>query len=288
MNNWDDLRFLVALSKTGTMTAAAKLLGTNTATVSRRIDRLSEALGRPAFIKTSEGWRPSDAVRDLIHVAQNFDGQLQSTLNRQSDEMEAEQVSLNLGCVPVVIALILFPGLTHHANMLRGIKLTISDRLGREGLGENDLVVQFGRPEQGRIVARRAGQMSFRLYQFCDGDTSGDWAGLNDAPNSSPFMAQARTWFDCEPKLKVDNFVALHGLMQVTRLPGPLPDLLARRDPDLVPVQPEANPFVVECWLFYHESRRSDPGMRRAVDWVIHCFEEFGMDAMPKIGRVHA
>ena len=55
MNNWDDLRFLVALSKTGTMTAAAKSLGTNTATVSRRIERLSETLGMPAFIKTGEG-----------------------------------------------------------------------------------------------------------------------------------------------------------------------------------------------------------------------------------------
>ena len=54
MNNWDDLRFLVALSKTGTMTAAAKSLGTNTATVSRRIERLSETLGMPAFIKTGE------------------------------------------------------------------------------------------------------------------------------------------------------------------------------------------------------------------------------------------
>ena len=73
MDNWDDLRFLVALSKTGTMTAAAKHLGTNTATVSRRIERLSEQLGTPAFVKTSDGWKPSDAVLKLIEVSQAFD-----------------------------------------------------------------------------------------------------------------------------------------------------------------------------------------------------------------------
>ena len=89
MNNWDDLRFLVALSKTGTMTAAARSLGTNTATVSRRIERLSDTLGMPAFVKTSDGWRPSEAVSSLISLAQSFDGELQAALNTHGADPEA-------------------------------------------------------------------------------------------------------------------------------------------------------------------------------------------------------
>ncbi|MBE9635440.1 LysR family transcriptional regulator [Salipiger mangrovisoli] len=274
MNNWDDLRFLVALSKTGTMTAAAKLLGTNTATVSRRIERLSETLGVPAFVKTSDGWRPSEAVRELINVAQNFDGQLKSTLNNHGVGLDVDTVSLSLGASPIIASLVLFPGLGRQADMLPGVQLTVTERQQREGLGENDLVVQFGRPDQGRIVARKAGEMSFRPYRFRESDADGDWAGLNTSLNRSRILRQAHALFGKEPKITVDNFIGLHALMQSTRMAGPLPDLLARRTSELVPLRPEAAPETLECWLFYHESRRSDSGMRRAVDWIIQCFEQ--------------
>lgn len=276
MNNWDDLRFLVALSKTGTMTAAAKLLGTNTATVSRRIERLSETLGVPAFVKTADGWRPSEAVRELIDVALNFDGQLKATLNSQASGLDGEIVPLTLGASPIISTLMLFPGLDPETNPLPGVQLNITDRLDREGLGQNDLVVQFGRPDQGRIVARKAGDLSFRPYRFRDADPNGDWISLNHAPSRSCILRSAHDLFGKEPKIRVDHFMALYTLMQATGLAGPLPDLLAKRSPDLVPVCASAAPVTLDCWLFYHESRRSDPGMRRAVDWVIRCFENSG------------
>ncbi|MCA0942938.1 LysR family transcriptional regulator [Salipiger pacificus] len=276
MNNWDDLRFLVALSKTGTMTAAAKLLGTNTATVSRRIERLSDTLGVPAFVKTADGWRPSEAVRELINVAQNFDGQLKSTLNNQGAGLDVESVSLSLGASPIIASLVLFPGLGPQADLLTNVQLTVTERREREGLGENDLVVQFGRPDQGRIVARKAGEMSFRPYRFRDSDAEGGWVGLNTSTSRSRILRQAYEVFAKEPKITVDNFIALHRLMQITRMSGPLPDLLACQTPDLVPAAPETAPETLECWLFYHESRRTDSGMRRAVDWIIQCFEASG------------
>lgn len=111
MTNWDDLRFLVALSRTGTMTAAARMLGTNTATVSRRIERLSETLGMPAFVKTTEGWQPSEAVSPLIQLAQSFDGELRSALNNRAVGGDSEPVSISLGSLPVITAAVLFPGL---------------------------------------------------------------------------------------------------------------------------------------------------------------------------------
>ena len=45
MQNWHDSKFCLALERYQTMTAAARALGTNTATVSRRIERLTEEAG---------------------------------------------------------------------------------------------------------------------------------------------------------------------------------------------------------------------------------------------------
>ncbi|MBN9889105.1 LysR family transcriptional regulator [Salipiger abyssi] len=273
MTNWDDLRFLVALSKTGTMTAAAKILGTNTATVSRRIDRLSETLGMPAFIKTGDGWRPSEAVSPLIQLAQNFDGELQATLNSRPVNNTAEPVTISLGSVPIITALVLFPGLKRHHRMLDGIRLDFSDRMFREGLGENDLVIQFIRPAQGRIIARKVGSLTFRFYRYREGGCLENWAGLSGAHDEQALMRFGHEAFGRAPRLRVDHVMALHRLMQETRLPGPLPDILAAQDPELVPLQPDTPTQTEECWLFYHESRRNDPGIRRTLEWVTTCFE---------------
>ena len=50
MQNWVNLKFCLALERYQTMTAAARALGTNTATVSRRIDRLTEEASEPRFL----------------------------------------------------------------------------------------------------------------------------------------------------------------------------------------------------------------------------------------------
>ena len=286
MNNWDDLRFLVALSKTGTMTAAAKSLGTNTATVSRRIERLSESLGMPAFVKTSEGWRPSEAVASLIQLAQSFDGELQATLNSQAVDSDAEPVTISIGSLPVISALVLFPGLKQHGSRLSGVKLNFSDRVFKEGLGEHDIVLQYARPAQGRIIARKVVSMSYQLYRFADTPAGEDWAGLGEGHDDAEVMRIGHSTFGRAPRLRVDSIMALYRLMQTTRLPGPLPDLLAESDPELVPLGPTQPGNMQECWLFFHESRRNDPGIRRAVDWVTHCFEQLNTVNMPGTTKI--
>ncbi|MHA6344085.1 LysR family transcriptional regulator [Roseivivax sp. CAU 1761] len=281
MDNWDDLRFLVALSKTGTMTAAAKLLGTNTATVSRRIERLSESLGTPAFIKTADGWKPSDSVKRLIDIAQDFDGTLQTVMNERSAATGAESVTLHIGSVPIVTNLVLMPGLKRHADMLEGISLVFADRVFREGLGENDLVIMYGQPESGRIVTRKAGELTFRLYHFRDQELPADWVGLGEAHDAYPPMQMGLDLFQRPPKMRVDNFTALYSLMTVSGLPGPLPDRLAAQNPDLAPLFPDRPPFSAEFWLIFHETRRADPAMRRAVEWITRCFEDLSETALP-------
>ncbi|SFE21699.1 LysR family transcriptional regulator [Roseivivax sediminis] len=276
MDNWDDLRFLVALSKAGTMTAAAKHLGTNTATVSRRIERLSEQLGTPAFIKTTDGWRPSDAVVRLIEVAQAFDGTLQSVLNDETARHSNEPVKISIGSIPIVTSQVLIPGLQRHGSMLDGVSITFTDRVFREGLGENDLVVMYGQPDSGRIVTRKAGQLSFRLYQQKDVAISDSWAGLGEAHDAYPPMQQGFARFARAPKIRVDSFIALFSLMKMTGLPGPLPDVLAAQDPAFVPLElePTHAPFQADFWLMFHETRRSDPAMRTVVEWIATCFED--------------
>ncbi|MFK7731129.1 MAG: LysR family transcriptional regulator [Pseudomonadales bacterium] len=54
--DWNDLRYCLAIVDEGSVTAAAKKLGVNHTTVSRRITALETQLGAPLFDRSNSGW----------------------------------------------------------------------------------------------------------------------------------------------------------------------------------------------------------------------------------------
>ncbi|MGO4832535.1 LysR family transcriptional regulator, partial [Rhizobiaceae sp. 2RAB30] len=49
MNDWDDIRYFLAVARSGSTTAAARRLSVNHSTVSRRIAQLEERVGARLF-----------------------------------------------------------------------------------------------------------------------------------------------------------------------------------------------------------------------------------------------
>lgn len=272
MENWDDLRFLVALASSGTMKAAAEKLGTNTATVSRRIDRLSEALGEPAFVKTPDGWKPSESVLSLVQVAQNFDGQIQTALHLR-DGADTQPVALKLGCIPFVVRNVLVPGMARHEDLLEGIHLHMSDRLFRDGLGDHDMVIQANRPDQGRVIVRKVGSLTSRIYYPKSAPKPTEWVGFGISQDDHPIQRLGFDHFGKPPIIRIDSVDALHNIMKQMNAAATLPDVVAANDPDLVCLDSTMQPFVGDFWLFYHESRRNDPAIRAIVEFVLRCFK---------------
>jgi DNA-binding transcriptional LysR family regulator len=273
MENWDDLRFLVALARTGTMKAAALMLGTNTATVSRRIDRLSETLGEAAFIKTPGGWQPSEAVKGLIQIAQTFDGQIQTALHSRVGT-DAAPVPLRLGSVPFIARNILIPGMNRYGDLLDGIELHLTDRVFKDGLGDHDIVIQTNRPAEGRVVTRRVGRLPVRLYRPAGVPEPKNWAGYSAQMDDMPFQKFGFDAFGKPPKIRVSSADAIISVAKAAGLAAPLPDLVGMNDPELGAYDPETPPHVIEVWMFYHETRRDDPVIRNTVDFVLGCFED--------------
>ncbi|MGU4174237.1 LysR family transcriptional regulator, partial [Pseudomonas aeruginosa] len=67
--DWDHLRFFGELARSGSMAAAARQLGVEHTTVSRRIQALEKQLGAVLFEREAGQWRPTEAGRQLLGVA---------------------------------------------------------------------------------------------------------------------------------------------------------------------------------------------------------------------------
>ncbi len=71
--DWDHLRFVLAVADAGGLSGAARALGVDAATVSRRLDALEAALRCKLFHRTRAGLAPNSAGTKLIDHARRIE-----------------------------------------------------------------------------------------------------------------------------------------------------------------------------------------------------------------------
>lgn len=268
MKNWDDLRFLLALSKTGSMAASAELLETNAGTVSRRIARLADTMGYDPFVRTPTGWRPNDRSLALLQDVEWFDGQLTTHENLSAID-DQRPVTLTIGSPPALSHFVFSGGLHDLRRQHPFLTLQFKDRILQTGLGANDIIVTSLRPDRGRLIVRPLRQMHFGLYGFADAPEKGDWVGVSGHHDGYPAIAAATEFFGASPAIRMESFVGAYFAMRTSRLPGLLPRVVAQEDPSLRPIGPEdLTGMCVDLFACYHETRRRDPAVAAAVAWM--------------------
>lgn len=78
---WSDLEVFLAAVRTGSYTAAGRLLHLNRTTVGRRVDALEEALGQPLFEETPTGPAPTRAGTRLLAAAEAMEREVAAMLD---------------------------------------------------------------------------------------------------------------------------------------------------------------------------------------------------------------
>jgi DNA-binding transcriptional LysR family regulator len=80
--NWDDLRFVLALRRAGSLGAAARLLKVESSTVSRRLSSIEEALGVQLAAQLPGGLQLNEAGITVADLAEGIDGRIDELTRR--------------------------------------------------------------------------------------------------------------------------------------------------------------------------------------------------------------
>lgn len=272
VKNWDDLKVVLALSQHKTMTAAAKSLGMNTGTVSRRLERFTQEVGKTLFVRRGNDWEPTSTALPMIRAADH----LKSELNREPDFGEAGsdvQRVLRISVDPEVMAEAISPNL---ANLLRENPKLSVDFLAQEAsvaLGEADLAVGFREPVAGRLVRAKLGVMEYRAFMHSrwNEEPQGyiEYIATERAPSNC--IASMKSVFG-RPKMATKDVHSAIKLMSDYPMAMCLPTRLGNAHADLavMPMDFDASRFPV--WASFHESRRLDPDVRLALEFARGCF----------------
>jgi len=271
MENWDDLKYLLAVFRYKTMTRAAREMNTTVATVSRRIDRLSEELDGPPIVKVGGEWTLSEHVLPLLEIAETFDSGLRAYSNKDVRKDQNTDVHILIGCPPVISSQVLFPFLGSSAAPPENISMSLVDRNEQSGIGDCDLVIRMGSPGNGRIITRKVGELDFQLVRHVNWNEPLDWVGLIEDHYDFPSVEISEKYFSGSPKLQVETFEHILQCIKQGALAGGLPVTMIENEPELVPLP--STKTSAEFWVSYHVSRKNDPAIKSVVKWITHCFK---------------
>lgn len=166
LGDWNLLRSFIAVYETGTLTEAARRLGTTQPSVGRHVRELEGALGEALFVRLPGRLRPTEQAHALHGVVATM----------KSSALEAERLFADahevlVGCVRVaasevyathVIAPILAGMLAEQPEL--EIELSVSNRADNLLRRDADIAVRFFRPEQENVIASHVGTTELGLF----------------------------------------------------------------------------------------------------------------------------
>jgi DNA-binding transcriptional LysR family regulator len=289
--DWDDARMFLAVARAGQMLGASQALGVNQATLSRRMGALEAALGAKLLVRRTHGSELSDAGQALLETVERVETEMLAVQARLQGAEAAAAGVVRIGAPDGFGVGFLAPRLARLAD--RHPELTVQLVPTPRGFSlsrrEADLAVMVGRPEKGRLVARKLTDYTLGLY------ASRGYLAAYPAPAEPADLANHRLVGYVEDLIAAPalNYATefLRGWRSRVELTsaigqveavrggggvGVLHDYLAR-DEDLVRVLPELK-AVRSYWLAIHENLRDVARVRAAADFLTETVREAQAD----------
>ncbi len=280
MTGWDDLRFLLAVCRAGTLTGAARALGCSQPTVSRRMAALAARHGGALFETLSGRYVPTEVGRSLAERAERIEREIHA-LAGEVDHLGARPAGTvrltapdGLGLAVIAPRLDGFRREHPDIDLLLVAETQIVDLSRREA----DLALRFVRPRQHALVVRRVGAIPFGLYASVrylrdrPATATGapqDLIGLHESMDESPESRWLRARFPgVRVGVRVRSTLAIQAAILAGAGAGVLPDYLATDAAlrTLGPVEVKRDVYLV-----YHRALRGSPRIRAVGRFAADC-----------------
>jgi DNA-binding transcriptional LysR family regulator len=284
-HDWSLYRTFLAVLRTGSLSAAARFLGTTQPTVGRQIAALEKTLGGKAlFTRSQTGLLPTDVARELSPHAEAMAASADALMRAASAKEDEVAGVIRLSASEVVGAEVLPPMLVEfrtahpHVEIELGLTNETVDLLRRDA----DIAVRMIKPEQKSLIARRAGKVMLAFH------ASREYIDRFGMPQSVEDLSRhALIGFDkmTPPQriVKTVPFKVTRDLFAF-RCDSDLGQLaairagfgigacqygVADREPALVPVLEHAFRFEFEIWVAMHENLKKSQRMRLMFDHLV-------------------
>lgn len=188
---WDDLKYVLAVHRAGTLVGAGRLLHVNTSTVGRRVLALEKALGTRLFSRMAGEYRPTETARRVVACAEEMELQAAALEREVRGSDSRVEGPVRITALDNFLDCLVVPALPELLQSHPGLEITLESdlRLFELSRGEADIAVRTAKPSHPEMVARSLGALATAVYQA----TGKEWPdrlpliGLPDALNHARY-----------------------------------------------------------------------------------------------------
>jgi DNA-binding transcriptional LysR family regulator len=165
--DWNDIPLLLAVEEGRSMSVAARQVGVDVSTVSRRVVAAEAALGVRLFVREPGGYRCTGAGRVFFSHARTLSQNVQDMLLDTQAEAEGMEGPVRLTAIDVLLTHWLcgyLPNLLRDQPGLQ-MQLIASNSDLSFARGEADLAIRLARPtSDASLRMKKVGQLAFGVY----------------------------------------------------------------------------------------------------------------------------
>ena len=280
LQDWDDLRFFLAVARGGSLSGAARLLGVNHSTVSRRLAAFEDQLDVRLFERSANGYEPTSTGRQLLDSAERMEEELAALDRRLLGQDTRLSGSLRIATADLG-APFLTRSLVAFAREHPGIDLEVvaDDAYANLTRREADVAFRASNAPPEHLVGRRLASIAMAAYAspaYLEGRSHApddlaahDWIGWDESRRDVPTSRWLRRH---HPDVRVRFRVNSPAFMLEAARAGQGVAFLAcfRGDvePGLRRVHPPIPEFDVGLWILTHEDLRSTARVRSFMDFM--------------------
>ncbi len=261
----NDLGTVLAVARGGSLSAAARALGVNHSTVSRRLAALEAACGQTLFRRLNRGYVATPAGESLIEAAERLEAELQGLERQLSGRDIRLSGTLRLTAPDDFANHLLAPLLAGFQRAFPGIllELVVDNRTLNLNRREADVALRATNTPQASLVGRRVAGLAATVYAAralldeAEDPENLPWVAWEDDGQSN----NLKSWIEAKaPPERIayransvaNQFAALRaGLGQ-----GALPCYLGDSAPELVRVLPLQPELEAGLWILTHPDLR--------------------------------
>jgi len=289
--DWNDLRAFLAVARIGRLTVAARHLGIDHSTLSRRLASLEAALRTRLFDRRSIGFVLTSDGERLIEDAEQMENLTIRMRSRLEDAAQRVTGTVRLG-TPEGFGTYFLSGhlpsvVVEHPDL--NIELVANPRTFSLSKREADLAVSMTLPASGRVYARKLVDYALGIY------ASGDYLEAH-GPVLSIDAGHRHCWvgyvedllwtpeLDYLPhidakltaRVRISNVITQMAAIKGGVGLGILPHFMARNEPGLRPVLSSEVRLIRSYWLVTHAETRESARVRLMADFITSATEAAG------------
>ena len=287
--DWNDLRYFLAIQRTGTLAGAARILKVDQTTVGRRLRALEEAYEARLFDRTEEGFSLTASGERIVELAREVEEQMSELALRVAGENRRADGTVRLATSEVLAFGFLLEHLVELRERHPGIDLELVTGSAAVNLTrrEADLALRMGAANvtQANVRVRKLTEVPWSLYatkkylaehgpvRLGEGLAGHDVIGFDEELLGIP---PAR-WL-AENAGAARRVLAANGILAMSRAAAtgfgvaPLPCFLGAALPELVRATP-GNITMAGAWLVVHPDLARTARVRAVMDFLVETFE---------------